>query len=106
MRNVQTNTCECPCSEETLFRWFALVKPEDPDRGIIEPIQNAGTRAEIVHCLGQVEVSSVEDHAEEPAHQTEIPEGEVVRAQWVSGWYRFSDLGHTMLVCHEIEQGE
>lgn len=48
----------------------------------------------------------MENHAEHPAGESEVPKRQVVLAQWVASGYLFSDFGDSVIVGEEVEETE
>jgi len=60
-----------------------LIKPEDPDRAVVQPVHHVRAGAEVVHALGEGEVAGVEERGAEPADHADVGEGDVVRREGV-----------------------
>lgn len=83
-----------------------LVESEDADNGEEQAVHHAQAGSEIVQLLGDVEVASVEDHAEGPARETAVSEANVVFAQSVADGHLSLQLRHSPVVCEEVEERE
>lgn len=106
MSNIQQNTKNCPQSQNALFGRSGLVQTKHTDRGKVQSIQHTCSGGEIIRFLGDVEVSRVEDHTENPAGKTEITPGEIVRSQRVTTRDGLTNPLHPLAVGYEIEQRE
>jgi hypothetical protein len=82
------------------------IESEDADGCIEQAIHHTQTRGEVVQLLGDIEVTRVENHAEDPAREAAVSEPNVVFAQCVAGRHFSLQLRHSPVVCEEVEQRE
>lgn len=111
MREVQRAAKNRPEPQErarfTRIRGQArLVQPEDPNRCVEQPIHNAHARSNIIQLLRQIEISRVEDHAEDPTRVPTVPESQIVLPQRISSWDLILELLNAPVVREEVEEGE
>jgi hypothetical protein len=82
------------------------VKPEDPDRAVVQPVHHVRAGAEVVHALGEGEVAGVEERGAEPTDYADVGEGGVVRGEGVVLGEVTAKGVEAHIVRVEVEDGE
>ena len=82
------------------------IEAEDADRGEVKAVHDVRSGAEVIELFREIEISRVEDHAEDPRGQSNISKHEIVLAQAVSRRNLLFQSSNALLVGEEIEEGE
>ena len=106
MCRIQCDAQSRPSSQEGFRLLPALIHPEDPDRRIVQRIQHARARSEIVQLLREPKVPRVKYHAEDPARHAKVRQVNIVFAHCVGGGDVGCDFREAILVREEVEEGE
>ena len=107
VRQISQNTERRPHADDAgLLGPVVPVEAEDADRREVEAVQHAGAGGEVVELLGQARVARVEEHAEQPAREAAVAEGEVVFAERVLGRDVRAQLLDAVVVGEVVEEGE
>jgi len=83
VRHVESDAEDGPQAQEALPSRCGDVETRDAHDGIVEPVQNARSGAEIVHLLRELKVSRVEYRTEDPGREAEVRENNVELAHRV-----------------------
>lgn len=106
MCRIHSKTKSCPCSQHRFRLRAPLIQPKDPNRRIVQAIQDTRPGREIVQLLRDTEIPNMEYHTEGPASHPKICEYYIVSAHRVCSWDVGGDLREAILVCEEVEKGE
>lgn len=107
MCNVQQYTNQSPETKYGMFDgWPLLVEAEDPYRCIIQTVEHARSRSEVVELFSDVEVPRMKYHAKHPACHAHVAEPCIVSPQRVVTRYAVHHFCETTAVRQEVEKGE
>lgn len=106
MHGIQQHAENSPHPQDTLLPRLFLVQPEHAYRRIVEAIQDIRTSREVVQFLREIEVSSMEDHAEGPTGEADVSKPKVVSPQRIGRRYLIAELLHAPMMRKVVEERE
>lgn len=89
---VEEDADQRPASKYCSPSGSALVEPENPDGRVVQAVQHAGAGAKVVELLGDPEIASMEDRAEDPRGNADTRQPLIERKHRVGLGYLGADL--------------